>query len=281
MKNSSRHHYIPEFLIKGFTDSENKVFIYDILKDEIKPKSKSPKSIFFEWNRNTFTTDKGEEISIIEDLLFKEWDNKAAPIIKKFQETTLPDPTLLSDNNIADFTLFLIQLFWRLPYTDYAADFLIQNAEIDSKISEELRKYEPFKMHQRSLLYRETLKTLENLKSKTKGFHAKIFELEKEIFLLGDNPIIFQQEPSTFDDLYDLDSITAISSQRIFTNSLLEIKSFDFKKALDYNYFVISRSKRYVCSGDKKLLEESVKYYKNISRLNIDNELLIKLFSTK
>ena len=53
-KKSSRHHYIPQFLIKGFYNEKNKVFVYDIQKDEILPDTKSSKSVLFEWDRNTF-----------------------------------------------------------------------------------------------------------------------------------------------------------------------------------------------------------------------------------
>lgn len=280
-KKSSRHHYIPEFLIKGFTNKNRKVFVYDIEKDEIQPKQKSPKSIFFEWDRNTFKRDDGQELSVIEDILYKYWDNQASTLIQKFQKNKLPDSSLLSETNIAYFILFTIQLFWRIPYTDFAVNNLIENMKLDVKNSEQLKKYEPFQMHQRTLLYKETLKELKDAKRKTSGFHTKIFELEKDIFVIGDNPTVYQKIPSTFDDLFDLDSMIAISSKRIFTNSLEPFGHFGFNKAIEYNHFVLSQSKRYVCSTDKKILEESVKYHKKVKELNIDLELKRNLFEKK
>lgn len=280
-KKSSRHHYIPQFLIKAFYNTENTVFVYDIARDKILTKPKSSKSVLFEWDRNTFIDIFGDENSMIEDYLFQEWDNNASSVVKKFQTNQLPDNTLLSTNNVADFVLFVIQLFWRIPFTDYAFENLIQNADINSENAEELKNSEAFKMHQRTLLYKETTNDVTKVKRKFKGFFAKIFELEKDIFIIGDNPIVFQETPSNFEDLYDLDNMIALTPRRIFTNSLTEIGSFGFNKALEYNHFVISQSKRFVCSGDKILLEESVKYHKKIKNLFIDEQLRKSLFSNK
>lgn len=280
-KKSSRHHYIPQFLIKSFYNSESTVFVYDIEKDEILPKPKSSKSVLFEWDRNTFTDIYGEKNSTIEDDLFKEWDGNASSVVRKFQTNKLPDKKLLSTNNVADFILFIIQLFWRIPFTDYVFENLIQNADIDSENVEELKKSEAFKIHQRTLLYKETTNDVTKVKRKFKGFFAKIFELEQDIFIIGDNPIVFQEIPATFEDLYDLDNMIALTPRRIFTNSLTEIYSLGFDKALDYNHFVISQSKKFVCSGDRKLLEESVKYHKKVKELFIDDQLRKTLFSNK
>ena len=136
-------------------------------------------------------------------------------------------------------------------------------------------------MHQRTMLYRETTKDVTKIKRKTKGFYAKIFELEKDIFIIGDNPILFQDTPSTFEDLYDMDNMIALTPRRIFTNSLKEFDTFGFSKALEYNHFMISQSKRFVCSGDKKLLEASVEYHKKVSELFLDRHLRKELFNKK
>jgi hypothetical protein len=280
-KESSRHHYIPEFLIKGFTNSNNKIYVYDKEKDEIQAKLKSPKSIFFEWDRNTFLRDDGIELSVIEDVLYKEWDNRSAILIRKMQNNNLPDISLLSDDNIANFILFTIQLFWRIPYTDFAVEHLLDNAEINVENVQKLKQYQPFQKQQRTLLYKETLKEIKNIERKKKGFYTKIFELEKDIFVIGDNPTVYQKRPSTFDHLFDLDNMIAVSSRRIITNSLKEFEFFGFSRAIEYNYFVISQSKRYICSSDRKVLEESVKYYKKAKNLFIDFELKKKLFTNE
>ena len=49
---SRRHHYIPQFLIKKFADSDNMLYLYDKEKKTFAKEKRSPKSIFFEMNRN-------------------------------------------------------------------------------------------------------------------------------------------------------------------------------------------------------------------------------------
>jgi hypothetical protein len=52
-RNSSRHHYMPKFLIEGFKNTKGTLFVYDKKHNKIIDKGKSPKSIFYEWDRNT------------------------------------------------------------------------------------------------------------------------------------------------------------------------------------------------------------------------------------
>lgn len=46
MKKSERHHYIPKFYINGFLDDENKLYVYDKEKDEVKKKNHLRKGFF-------------------------------------------------------------------------------------------------------------------------------------------------------------------------------------------------------------------------------------------
>ena len=50
---SWRHHYLQQFLIKGFLNENDKVFVYNKELDKIQTKEQSSKSIFFEENKNT------------------------------------------------------------------------------------------------------------------------------------------------------------------------------------------------------------------------------------
>jgi len=128
-KNSSRHHYIPQFLISGFTNSNGKLYIYDKIRDKIQNKPKPPKSIFFENDRNTITLPDKSESSIIEDYLFKEIDNTGSMVVKYFQNNEL-DKIKFTDENNAQFLYFLVCLFWRIPRNDSAVKELVKNADI-------------------------------------------------------------------------------------------------------------------------------------------------------
>ena len=60
-KRSKRHHYIPKFLIKEFTDEQGLLYIYDKIKDKFLTNKRSPKSIFFENDRNTIVYDESKK----------------------------------------------------------------------------------------------------------------------------------------------------------------------------------------------------------------------------
>ena len=50
---SKRHHYLPRYYLKGFTNSDNRFFVYD--KEEERIFVSSPGAAFFENNLNTVT----------------------------------------------------------------------------------------------------------------------------------------------------------------------------------------------------------------------------------
>ena len=54
MEQLSRHHYIPRFLIKNFSDNKNLLWIYNKERNRILKIQQSPKAIVFEWDRNLF-----------------------------------------------------------------------------------------------------------------------------------------------------------------------------------------------------------------------------------
>lgn len=81
--NSNRHHYIPKFLINGFSNSEGTLYIYDKQKDEIKIKPRNPKSLFFEEGRNTVHIKEEQYSSIIEDYMYQNHDDISSKVVKK------------------------------------------------------------------------------------------------------------------------------------------------------------------------------------------------------
>ena len=128
---SSRHHYLPVFYIKRFCNSEGKIYINDKSNsnnyDNIS--IKVPKSIFFEWDRNTFEINNGD-INIIEKC-YSFLESKIAPFFDDFNN--LPETRSITNTikvEILRNIIFLGYLTkWRLPIND---DFI---KELDSKIS--------------------------------------------------------------------------------------------------------------------------------------------------
>src|SRR4051812_37185254 len=86
---SSRHHYIPQFLINGFTNNKGLLYVYDKQADKLLSKQRPPKAIFFENDRNTVEIKATLKSSVIEDCLYAEIDNKTSKVIKYYQTEEL------------------------------------------------------------------------------------------------------------------------------------------------------------------------------------------------
>lgn len=277
MKTKSwRHHYLQQFLIKGFLNKNDKIFVYNKELDKILTKEQSTKSIFFEENKNTIFFENGNSTSVIEDLLYMKKDDKFGKLIIELQNTDLPNENLLNDQNISDFASFIIDMFWRIPHTDKIAKEIIDEAL--SKKGIEISERDSFYKQYRSMLYQLTLNNPEKLKNKKVGFFTKIFDIKNNILILGDNPIVYEKEPESYDDLFDLDYCVAISSNRMVIQSLREVNFFSESKVMDYNNLVIEQSKKYVCSGNKILLQSCIDYGHNIKEFNLRDEFRKKIF---
>ena len=63
---SHRHHYIPEFFIKGFINPSKQMWVYNKITDRISPKQYYPRSIFFKNGGNTISVNN-KDIDIIQN----------------------------------------------------------------------------------------------------------------------------------------------------------------------------------------------------------------------
>lgn len=268
--NSARHHYIPKFLIKGFTNSEGLLYIYDKKEDKIKDKLRSPKSVFWEENRNSVTIKENESSSLIEDEFFKALDNQSSIFVKKFQEDQI-DRTLLSDENLGQFHFFLINLFWRVPLTDFASTDLIQRAEIKAQgiDPEILRNDKEFHKMKRIGLYQHTIDQFGEYPPPASNYHVLLSEFEDDLFVLGDNPIVFERTPKEFIDLRNLDHMIPVSSTRVYIHTIKGFEKMTRKLGFFLNAKIIDQSKNYVVSGNFELLQKSVELYREFKNKHL------------
>ncbi|TQO36717.1 uncharacterized protein DUF4238 [Arenibacter algicola] len=279
---SKRHHYIPKFLIKEFSNEDGLLYVYDKEKDRILEKPRSPKSIFFENERNTITINEKEKSSLIEDVFFKKLDDTSSKYIKELQSSKIV-PELLSDDNLAQLQFFMINLFWRLPITDFATKDLIKRAKINSTgiDPETLRNDKGWNKIQRMGFYKETIEQMGQSQTKRDNYYAKIAEFEDDLFLIGDYPFIFKNYLRKFTDLVEDDYCIALSSKRILSSSAKPLVKFTRLLSFNYNATIIEQSKKYVASNNLKLLQASVEFYKKLKEKHlkyfIKNEIFEEL----
>lgn len=266
---SWRHHYIPQFLINGFTNSDGKLFIYDKKNDKIRNKQLPPKSIFFEEDRNTVEITENLQSSIIEDKLLAERDNKTSKVVNYYQNEELSNIEMRSDD--AAIMLFLmIDLFWRIPKTDFAFEDLMERSEIVAKgiDPEKLRNDPTWRKLQRSGMFKHHIEEIVNFGNKgTK--HYNIHQSDKPIFLIGDYPFVLRNKSSKFRDFDDTDILFAISSTRLYSSLMERSRKFSDPDFYSYNAAIINQSVRYVASGNLDVLENSIKLQKEFYKRGI------------
>jgi hypothetical protein len=108
---SRRHHYIPQFLIKNFADDDGLLHLYDKQTGRIAKQRQSPKSIFFEMDRNTVLFD-GEPQDHLESL-YAALDDKAAADL---QNVLLTGKASLEE--VVSIVALANSLKWRVPASD-------------------------------------------------------------------------------------------------------------------------------------------------------------------
>lgn len=267
---SSRHHYIPQFLIEGFTNNEGLVYVYDKQRNVILKKPRSPKSIFFEPNRNTIEILDGTSTSFLEEI-YSQIDNKTSRVIKCFQNEDIPKIDITQEQT-AFFLYFLITLFWRLPYTDVAAQDVWERSEIISTLidPEIIRKDTFFQKMERAKLFKHTIDEMNQFGKKGR-ISVNIHEFSNNLFVLSDNPIVFERTPVQFREFNDIDFLFAVSSRRVYSSTEKKVTNINHLDALHYNMMSIHQSVRYTACSDIKLLIESVKLYKAFESYSYEN----------
>ena len=272
-KVSTRHHYIPRYLIDGFCNSEGLVFIYDKEEDKIKKNPRPPKSIFFENDRNNIVLPDNTESSILEETLYRDIDNVGSEIVKYFQNTEL-DKIAITDDNYAQFLYFLVTLFWRIPKTDDAVRELVKEAKIEIKgiDAEVLRSDEAFVKSQRAKIISHTLKEMMS-DSKPISKMINIHKIPDDLLVIGDNPLLFKNENYEFKNFGREDFLIALTSNRLFVSSKNKEIILNNFNGIAYNNAVINQSVRFVCSGNLDFLTKTVKTYRETIKRGLNLNL--------
>lgn len=282
---SSRHHYLPTYYSAGFTNSNGFLFIYDKQKDTLNDRPVPPKSIFYEWDRNTVDDKNGVPFSLIEDAFYSKVDSQISKIIIDLREKPI-SKGLLTPHYQGNLHYFMIDLYWRNPKIDGAFKRLLNEAKITFKsslntneINEQILKNDPsFLKMQRIGMASTTIDRSGEL-PKTEVYYS-IIELDKKIpIVISDFPIVFEKTPSTFPDLHFLDYYLPISSSRIWSQRKLRRTSpATNQMAAYFNILAFDQAKRYVGCSDYDALKSTIKSHQVIKDRNLIPECITKLF---
>lgn len=278
---SSRHHYIPQFLINGFVNPEGCLYVYDKQRDKILKKPRPPKSIFFQNHGNTVELDSTTKTSILEDLLYAGIDDKTSKVIKQYQTEELSKIDFKTEDS-ATLLFFLIALFWRIPKTDYAANDLMERSTITaSGIDPEILRNDPtYRKLSRAGLFKHHIDEIKNYGAKGNKW-LNIHQNENPIYVIGDYPILFRKQPNKFSEFDDTDILIAISSNRIYSSTIDNLNNFMERNSFRYNACIINQSTKYIACGNLNVLEQSVFFYKKLKETGLIYGLDNEVFNTQ
>jgi len=267
MANSVKHHYIPQFFLKGFTNESGQFFIYDKSQDRIKRKPFYPSTHFFQEHRNTITIN-GESDDAPEQF-YQLFENKDKLIVKHIQEHV--GSLSLSHQQMAELQHFLSNLFFRLPALDSTYKRYIEESDIVGKffkiksketgdsapaeLLEKIRKDPAFQS-----VYRSAIGSLILLRSNSVTDHENWgFTYRPDNFnLMSDNPLIFNDLKTL--DFFENTFVVPLSGH----HKLIRLKKPITSSNLSANFsllsevLVIHQAKEYVCCASKEYLEHMV-----------------------
>lgn len=264
---SSRHHYIPEFFIKGFTGIDGKVTVFDVQKGEILSARKSAKQIFYEWNRNLFEV-HGLDTDFVENLYSKS-DNDFATLFNTIKAQKIPQLDVLQKFKLI---LFVGQTYWRIPKTDENIQNFIQNSTKDDlyiKIYNRTSKKEaPDEIYDWMFNHKAFIGAYRGLKPLfdwAKGNMVEEFDFwniyyagnSNELHLLGDNPFILKND--NVDNIYTTELIFPLTKGK----KLVHIKgtkpqSLPREHSVRIDVLTCLQSQKYVCGPDESYLKAVV-----------------------
>jgi len=178
-KPKKKHHKQPVFYLKGFTNSEGLLFVYN--KDSGNVFESTPEAIAYENDYFTFTNPLGDKDSESFENYIAAIENNTAPVIKK-----ILDEQVITEKEKSGFALFVASMFLR------ASNFR-RNAE---DLYAQMRKFKIQAIASDKDKFHEAFKDF-NLKEYEKNNPKPIKTLEelRQLILHADEYFKFSTEP--------------------------------------------------------------------------------------
>ncbi|MFM9950533.1 MAG: DUF4238 domain-containing protein [Saprospiraceae bacterium] len=263
---ANRHHYLPQFYIHGFVNSDNKISVYDKQEKRFKKQEFSPKQIFFEWNRNTLLVEGKKDDSV--EKLYGYFESLISPTYNRIK---MQSGRIKYDINDIFNLLVLVSLtHWRLPLNDVNAENFVQstprkdliikifNKETGEEASEDL--YEKVKKRNGFVEMYKLLKPIidfMSLNMKNSIEHWKIYRADSEIqsHILGDNPIVFKDQPQN--NILETELIFPLTKGiMLYHNKGKKIKQIQPEDRVNVDIMIFLQSRRYVVGSNKDYLNK-------------------------
>lgn len=288
---SKRHHYIPEFYIKGFTGEDGLLAVYNKEKKRIEVNRKSPKQVFFEWNRNTFKIN-GEDNDIVEKL-YRFGENRFSTIYRNLIEKHEPIELKLYD--LCNLIHFISEIHWRVPKQDnesldYIRTLNSPNSVLKIKDENGINvTYEKFNEIINEPAFVEASKILRAIQNFTELEknnlinNWKLYYAQTEspkLNLLGDNPLIIKDKIQT--NIIESELIFPLSKGKtVYHTKGKTLKEIPAINKFNIDVLTFIQADKLVCCSNSSYLEaisEHAKFYNSNERIQILKNKVFEIF---
>ncbi|GAC1312832.1 MAG: hypothetical protein NVSMB24_35080 [Mucilaginibacter sp.] len=261
---SDRHHYIPQFILKGFANDEGWLAVYDRKAKRLWKNPASPKQVFFKNGRNSFNI-QGNTTDFIEQV-YQFVDDNFAVI---YQRLTIGDGYLKpSHEDLVQLALFTGLLYWRVPKTDeenaaYVNDsdqkklrFKILNKETGEEASADL--YQQIKNEPAFIESYRMARPLMDMIRMAESLDLQNWRISKSAnnqgkSLIGDNPLILMN--GNLNNIFQEHLILPLSSNHSVQHLPgCRLKQIHPKLMVTIDMLTFLQSELYVCGNDPDYL---------------------------
>lgn len=288
---SWRHHYIPQFYLKGFINDHGKFAIYDKKTDRIKSGEFTPKSHFFEENRNLVELN-GVETDFLETKVYQDLDNTIAKLFDNINSKSID---FLTFENLFTLKMFISFLYWRIPKNDELLestidkfDFRELGFDIVPKEAKNLNEIERIKEQFKSepafrKMYSVILPfspnntfTIAPHEGEEKMWKA-IGNSGKGLNLTSDSPIITLRNDMFYGENQKL-LFPVTSNKLLFYGKTEKTDSLPAEFYIHSDLATMHLAERYVCGPSKEYLADILELYNVRRQFNKTGTIIPELF---
>jgi Protein of unknown function (DUF4238) len=291
---STKHHYLPVFYLKGFSNKKQLLNIYDKSRDAFLT-NQNPKSIFYVNHLNNFRHNKRVKMSL-EERLFTPLDTKAFDIFEKIRNFDITEKDPLTPIERFSLLHYLIILYWRSPFSDNnyleiikREGFLNKYFSATDSNNKELTDADIPDMLDSISANGELIKIFKHTVSYSNGPMKEIYELydkwhpfsillDTPSLITGDKPFLINNSSPSIDKTFD-ELIFNISHNRLLILSDNAPKFIDKVFMTQINIAILQQSDRFVVHHDINYLRNLVSIYKQFESSDIREKIVPATFS--
>lgn len=288
MKNTSwRHHYLPVFYLKGFTNETEKFLIYNVDKKGFIKNGKefSPSSYFFKENANTWIKE-GEKDDFLETKFFSPFDDKISKLFDLIHTSSAENRFSVSEKDMPLLQNFVTLMYWRLPHREKEIEKMINKDGLkafalsiqtkDGKKNDKTKEFE--EKFKKDSEFKKSLHFVMSMVDTVKMINCRT-PLTIQPFIEGlphvcsDNPVLFENKlnPKVYED----DFIFPMSGNMFFIRAK-RTEGFSLVFKLMVDTLVFKQAIKYVCFTDERYYHSLNEFYEK--HFNSVSELRIKIF---